>query len=434
MRRPNRRLPQDLSLVTSLGGHTRPHRYVAHLRAFIWFALVSTLAQVITYTLWVYPFSGITTESLLIAFVASGGPAFISAATLAAFRRHDSPIISAATVFGSLFLAMIVVLSATRTSISFQALAICGLIGIFLACAANYRFHTLSGEKVRLMPFAGANKVSSKIPGARILTPEELQSYPAELNFDVLLIDEHSYRTAEWAEFISRMHVLGVDISSYDSFLERMTGSVNVDKFELYHIVYTPSQLLYARVKRYLDIGFVLLFSPLLLTISALAALYIYVRDPGPVLFVQIRRGYANRPFRMYKFRTMFQGTAGGTTVAGDKRVIPGCGILRKLRIDELPQCFNILKGDMSLIGPRPSAEYLAKKLIKKEPKYAYRCVVPPGITGWAQVTSGHIHNLDDEMIKLAQDLYYIKRFSIDMDLVILVKTVKTVLFGSGAK
>src|SRR5690606_33327055 len=111
-----------------------------------------------------------------------------------------------------------------------------------------------------------------------------------------------------------------------------------------------PSQLLYSRIKRYLDIAFVLIFLPVLVLISATASAYIYVRDPGPVLFVQIRRGYGNRPFRMYKFRTMYQGTAGGTTVAGDSRIIPGCGILRKLRIDELPQFFNILRGDMSLI------------------------------------------------------------------------------------
>lgn len=418
----------------SLGGHTRPHRYLTHLRSFFWLSLASALLQISAYLLSVYPFSGISAESFFIAAVALGTPVAISAMVLAAFRRHDSPIISALVVFGALFCAMVTVVSASRTSISYQALAVCGCIGLFLACAANYRFHTLSGEKVRIMPFEGAAAVVAQIPGAQILTLEELENSPTEINFDVLLIDEHSYKTAEGAEFISRMHVLGIDVLSYESFLERVVGSVSIEKFELFHIIYSPSQLLYARVKRYLDLAFVLVFLPLLIVISALAAAYIFIRDPGPVLFVQIRRGYGNRSFRMYKFRTMFQGTSGGTTSTGDPRIIPGCRLLRKLRIDEIPQCFNILIGDMSLIGPRPSAEYLAKKLIKMEPKYAYRCVVPPGITGWAQVNSGHVSDLNDEMIKLSQDLFYIKRLSIDTDLVILAKTVKTVLFGSGAK
>lgn len=407
---------------------------MAHLRSFFWLSLASTLLQVLTYLLSVYPFNRISAESLLIAVVALGAPVVISAMVLAAFRRHDSPIISALVVFGALFCAMVTVISATRTSISYQALAICGGIGLFLACAANYRFHTLSGEKVRIMPFDGAADVMARIPGAQILDLQGLKGSSAHINFDVLLIDEHSYKTAVGAEFISRMHVLGIDILSHESFLERVMGSVNTEKFELFHIVYTPSQLLYARMKRYLDLTFVLVFSPLLIAISMLTAAYIFIRDPGPVLFVQIRRGYGNRPFRIYKFRTMFQGTSGGSTSTGDPRIIPGCGLLRKLRIDEIPQCFNILIGNMSLIGPRPVAEYVAKASIKAEPKYAYRCVVPPGITGWAQVKSGYASDVNEEITKLSYDLYYIKRFSIDMDLVILFKTVRTVLLGAGAK
>lgn len=434
MRRSGRRPPTDLAFVTSLGGHTRPHKYLAHLRAFLWFSFASVVLQVLTYLLSVYPFRQVTAESALIAIVALGTPVIVSSMVLAAFRRHDSPIISAGVVFGSLFFAMVAIISATRTSISYQALAICGTIGLFLACAANYWFHTLTGDKVRIMPFDGAEDLRSRIPGSRILTSAELKKSPAVINFDILLIDEHSFRAAESTEFISRMHILGVDVVSHESFLERILGRVNIQKFEFHHVVYSPSQLLYARMKRYLDLCFVLIFSPILALISAAAAAYIYIRDPGPVLFVQIRRGYGNRPFRMYKFRTMFQGTAGGSTASGDPRIIPGCTILRKLRIDEIPQCYNILRGEMSLIGPRPVAEYVAKASIRAEPKYAYRCAVPPGITGWAQVTAGYASDVSEELTKLSYDLYYIKRFSVDMDLVILAKTVKTVLFGSGAK
>ena len=108
--------------------------------------------------------------------------------------------------------------------------------------------------------------------------------------------------------------------------------------------------------------------------------------------------------------------------------------MLRKLRLDELPQLFNILRGDMSLIGPRPVAEYVAKSSERVEPKYALRSLVLPGITGWAQVTSGYAATTEEEIEKLSYDLYYIKNLSFDLDLIVLFKTIRTVLFGSGAR
>src|SRR5690606_28806055 len=115
-------------------------------------------------------------------------------------------------------------------------------------------------------------------------------------------------------------------------------------------------------------------------------AIYIGLRDSFPVIFVQIRRGYGGRRFRMYKFRTMYRGSEGGATDIGDSRIIPGCNLIRKFRFDEIPQLFNILRGDMSLIGPRPVAEYVARSSALVEPKYELRSLVLPGITGWAQV------------------------------------------------
>nr|WP_314262448.1 sugar transferase [uncultured Devosia sp.] len=427
-------MPRDLTFVTSLGGHTRQHRYLPHLTAFFWLAVISVIVQVLSYSAFVFPFKGVNPDSILLSFFALGTPVAAASMVLAAFRRHDSPIISALAVYGALFLAMVSIISATRAPISYVALSICGTIGLFLICAANYRFHLLGGEKVRIMPFAGANIIQEQVPGSRILTLDEVANFPTKIDFDILLVDDISYENSKYSEFISRMHILGIDIINSSTFLERVTGRVNIDKFEIFHVVYSPSQLLYSQVKRILDLFFIVIFSPVLIFVSALTAIYIFIRDPGPVLFIQIRRGFGNRPFRMYKFRTMFQGTAGGSTDSGDARIIPGCGILRKLRIDEIPQCFNILKGDMSLVGPRPVAEYVAKASIKAEPKYAYRCVVQPGITGWAQVTSGYASTVSEEITKLSYDLYYIKKFSIDMDIVILTKTIKTVLFRKGAK
>ena len=152
------------------------------------------------------------------------------------------------------------------------------------------------------------------------------------------------------------------------------------------------------------------------------------------MLFVQVRRGYGGRRFRMYKFRTMYKGTSGGSTSVGDRRIIPGFRLVRKLRFDELPQIYNILKGDMSLIGPRPVAEYVSRSSEAVEPKYALRSLVLPGITGWAQVTSGYAGTTSEEIEKLSYDLYYIKHLSLDLDLLVLFKTFKTVMFGFGAR
>ena len=217
-------------------------------------------------------------------------------------------------------------------------------------------------------------------------------------------------------------------------YLEIRHGRLDIDSFDISHLNYSPSQLLYARFKRGLDIFAVIVSLPLTIPIAVFVALFLYFLDGNPVIFVQIRRGFGGNRFRMYKFRTMYKGTAGGSTTIADARIMPGCRLIRKLRFDELPQLLNILRGDMSLIGPRPVAEYVARASERVEPKYALRSLVLPGITGWAQVTSGYAATTDEELEKLSYDLYYIKHLSFDLDLLVLFKTVRTVLFGAGAR
>jgi lipopolysaccharide/colanic/teichoic acid biosynthesis glycosyltransferase len=130
----------------------------------------------------------------------------------------------------------------------------------------------------------------------------------------------------------------------------------------------------------------------------------------------------------------MFMGTAGGATGDMDKRIIPGCGLIRRLRLDELPQLYNILIGNMSLIGPRPEAIDLVKWYRREIREWDYRTLILPGITGWAQVNSGYTSNPSEARVKLSYDLYYIKHLSFDLDLQILFKTIRTVLLGMGAR
>src|SRR5690606_6606054 len=126
--------------------------------------------------------------------------------------------------------------------------------------------------------------------------------------------------------------------------------------------------------------------------------------------------------------------TAGGATGDDDKRIIPGCRLIRKLRLDELPQLYNIMIGDMSLIGPRPEAVDLVRWYRSEIPQWDYRMLVLPGITGWAQVNSGYTSNPEEARMKLAYDLYYIKHLSFDLDLQILFRTAMTVLLAKGAR
>jgi len=174
-----------------------------------------------------------------------------------------------------------------------------------------------------------------------------------------------------------------------------------------------------------------IVLSPLL----GLVALMIKLDSRGPVFFVQERVGMAAKRFNLIKFRTMHVVDAPPSEWACDntERITRVGKWLRKFRLDELPQFFNVIHGDMNLVGPRPHPVSNFELFIENIPYYSLRAVVRPGITGWAQVRYGYANNLDEETEKMRYDLYYIKHLSISFDLRILFDTVKTVLFGSQA-
>lgn len=139
----------------------------------------------------------------------------------------------------------------------------------------------------------------------------------------------------------------------------------------------------------------------------------------------------------MYKLRTMRDSAdnrVGTATSIGDNRVTKAGQILRRFRIDELPQLWNVLKGDMSLIGPRPEQEGLSYAYISSVPSFAYRSLVRPGITGWAQVNAGYAANLEESRVKLSYDLFYVKNISFSLDIQIVLRTVFTILGGAGVR
>ena len=189
------------------------------------------------------------------------------------------------------------------------------------------------------------------------------------------------------------------------------------------------------RIKRLMDVLISTLLLILLLPLMLLVVAAIKLDSPGKIIYSQLRTGQNGKPFKVYKFRSMYEDSEndGAKWAAlGDNRVTRIGYWLRILRIDELPQLWNVLRGEMSLIGPRPERPEFDAKLKEAIPYYELRYFIKPGISGWAQVLYPYGASVEDSYEKLAYDLYYIKNYSLWLDLVIFFKTIAVVLGGSG--
>ncbi|GEP56547.1 glycosyl transferase [Reyranella soli] len=191
----------------------------------------------------------------------------------------------------------------------------------------------------------------------------------------------------------------------------------------------------YLVVRRVVELGLTVLMLPILLLTLPVVALVVRLDSPGPIFFLQTRIGRRGQPFRMVKFRTMFHGAGGPSfTTAADPRITRIGAFLRKCRLDELPQLFNVLAGHMSWVGPRPEAASLEKSYVRDIEHFALRGIVRPGVTGWAQINQGYAHESDEMRSKLEYDLYYLKHCSLWLDLVIVLRTFAVVFRGTGAR
>jgi sugar transferase (PEP-CTERM system associated) len=233
----------------------------------------------------------------------------------------------------------------------------------------------------------------------------------------------------------------GIKVSDMASFFERELCQIRVDSLQ-------PSWLVFGQgfnqgdlrtsIKRVFDLGAstaLLLFT---LPIMVIAALLIYLEDGRPIFYRQERVGKDGKSFMVFKFRSMRRDAeqAGMPVWASenDPRTTRVGHWLRKLRIDELPQILNVLKGEMSFVGPRPERPYFVQQLSKEIPYYDARHTVKPGITGWAQVRYQYGASVEDAISKLQFDLYYVKNNSLFLDILILIETVQVVLFGKGSR
>jgi sugar transferase (PEP-CTERM system associated) len=239
-----------------------------------------------------------------------------------------------------------------------------------------------------------------------------------------------------------RIKTTGVHVNDFSSFLERETGRVDLDTLNPSWLIFSDGfsagRRLSSAGKRLFDIlvsgAILLLFAPLI----AITALLVKLESKGPAFFRQRRVGLYGQPFDILKLRSMREDAeVGGKAVwaqKDDPRVTRVGAIIRKLRIDELPQAWTVLKGEMSLVGPRPERPQFVSDLEARLPYYGERHVVKPGITGWAQINFPYGASVEDSRQKLEYDLYYAKNYTPFLDLLILLQTVRVVIWPEGAR
>ncbi|MGE4465997.1 exopolysaccharide biosynthesis polyprenyl glycosylphosphotransferase [Sphaerochaeta sp.] len=257
---------------------------------------------------------------------------------------------------------------------------------------------------------------------------------------NIILISDLSHYNEAEQKIILELKIGGHLVHTYADFSEIYMNRIPVENINDEWLILSRGfdsifQNNYTRLKRISDIIFsivgLILASPLVI----MATIAIKLDSRGSVIFSQIRSGKDGKPFTIYKLRTMRQDAEkdGAKWAAkNDKRITPVGNFLRKTRIDEIPQMYNVLKGDMSFIGPRPERPEFDEQLAQKIPYYMLRYLVKPGLSGWAQVNYGYGASVEDAKMKLKYDLYYIKNYSFYLDMIIVLRTMLIIFFRQG--
>lgn len=312
--------------------------------------------------------------------------------------------------------------------LSFIATMLWVLLGYFIG--RRYRL-----PKLALVPFGRALELQHLERALMIrLKQPDLEGR----RYDAVVADLHAEDLPpEWERFLAKCTLSRIPVYHFKQISESLTGRVQVDRLSENEFGALLPSREYELFKRLMDAVLVLLALPVWLPVMLLTGILIKLESPGPMFFVQERVGQGNRTFKVFKLRSMCRDSekdGAQFASANDMRVTRVGKVIRKTRIDEIPQFINVLKGDMSLIGPRPEQRVFVEQFEHEIPFYAYRHVVKPGITGWAQVVHGYAADAEDTRVKIEHDFYYIKHFSFWLDILILFKTIKTILTGFGAR
>jgi lipopolysaccharide/colanic/teichoic acid biosynthesis glycosyltransferase len=321
-----------------------------------------------------------------------------------------------------------------------------GTVGLWFVFAVGHRFFrrrrpwteglaVVTNEKVLIDHLRSAPhaNVTAVLDPAGLVPEEPLPTGTT------LAVDLRAVLSDDMARFVSSCSLAGYPMRSLVSAYEEHTGRLAiVHLLEGWEVTVPLSDRVpYVRTKRVLDTFLVLVVSPIALLLGLLIALAVRIDSRGPVIFRQRRIGLEGRPFTLYKFRTMrTQDDPQHPRFArrGDDRLTRVGRFLRLIRIDELPQLWNVVRGDLSLVGPRPEQGRFVERFAETIPFYTHRHLVRPGITGWAQVNYGYADSEADTIEKLSYDLYYVKHVSPWLDAEILGKSIWTVLSGFGAR
>lgn len=291
---------------------------------------------------------------------------------------------------------------------------------------------------VGLLPFGDL----AQLPNFSHVTWRVLHSPDVPIaGLDAIAADLRIDLPSEWDRKLADYALANVPVYHVKHLLESLTGMVELEHLSENSFGSLTPRHDYMMFKSIVDWLVALVMGVLLLPIIVVVALLVRFTSPGPALFRQERIGYQGKPFTVFKFRTMKMVAPGSSderdlaiTRDRDQRITPIGRFLRTSRLDELPQILNILRGEMSWIGPRPEAAVLSRWYEEEIAFYRYRHIVRPGIAGWAQVCQGHVADVAEVRSKLHYDFYYIKHYSPWIDLLIVVRTIRTMMTGFGAR
>ncbi len=290
---------------------------------------------------------------------------------------------------------------------------------------------------------AGPNEKDPTVPAKELLTQADtLTETASRLGVDEIVVALTERRAGSMPlRQLLDCKASGIKVYDLNTHFEKTLGQIRLDYLNASWLIFGDGFNQGAwrtAVKRVFDIVCASILCVLSLPLMLIAALFIKLESKGPVLYRQERVGLNGQKFSIAKFRSMrTDAEKDGTprwAAANDDRVTRVGHVIRKVRIDELPQLFNVLRGDMSLVGPRPERPFFVDQLTQEIPFYALRHSVKPGVTGWAQVRYPYGATIEDSQEKLQYDLYYVKNHSLFLDLVVLFETVGVVLTGKGAR
>ena len=338
------------------------------------------------------------------------------------------------TVLMTWFVVFSLFLFLREEAYSRPVLAYSFILALGWAFVGHFLARRFRKSKLAVVPYGRALELANIEQAIiKVLDKPKLE----DRRFDGVVADLHAKDLpSQWQTFLAECTLARIPVFHSQQIMESLTGRVKVEHLsENIFGELLPSPM-YSALKRLVDTLAALILLPVIFPILLVTALLIKLDSKGNIFYNQQRMGFRGKPFKMYKFRSMRSDIEGKGFTEGeeDPRITRVGKVIRKFRIDELPQIINVIKGDMSWIGPRPESLELSKWYVKDVPFFSYRHTVRPGISGWAQVNQGYAAEVEGMTEKLQYDFYYIKHFSLWLDILIVVKTIKTVLTGFGAR